>query len=50
MTLSWVGSVFGHKTITLGVDRFGQTGNIKDLFSEFTIDSSSISNIGFKIN
>ena len=50
MTLSWLGSVFGHKTITLGVDRFGQTGSIKDLFSEFAIDSSSISNIGFNMN
>ena len=50
MTLSWVGSVYGHKTITLGVDRFGQTGNIKDLFSEFEIDSNSISKLGFAIN
>ncbi len=50
MTLSWLGSVFGHKTIPLGVDRFGQTGNIKDLFTEFAIDSNSISNIGFNIN
>ena len=50
MTLSWVGSVYGHKTITLGVDRFGQTGNIKDLFSEFEIDSNSISKLGFTIN
>lgn len=50
MTLSWIGSVYGHKTITLGVDRFGQTGNIKELFSEFGIDSSSISNLGFKMN
>jgi len=50
MTLSWVGSVYGHKTITLGVDRFGQTGNIKDLFSEFEIDSNSISKLGFNIN
>ena len=50
MTLSWIGSVYGHKTITLGVDRFGQTGNIKELFSEFGIDSSSISNLGFKLN
>ncbi|MBL6680044.1 MAG: transketolase [Alphaproteobacteria bacterium] len=50
MTLSWLGSVFGHKTIPLGVDRFGQTGNIKELFTEFAIDSNSISNIGFNIN
>jgi Pyruvate dehydrogenase complex, dehydrogenase (E1) component len=46
MTLSWLGSVYGHKTLPLGVDRFGQTGNINDLFKEFTIDSESISNLG----
>ncbi|MDC1194490.1 transketolase [Pseudomonadota bacterium] len=50
MTLSWLGSVYGHKTLPLGVDRFGQTGNINDLFEEFAIDSQSISNLGFKIN
>ena len=49
MTLSWLGSVFGHKTITLGVDRFGQTGNIKELLTEFTIDSGNISNLGFNL-
>ena len=47
MTLSWIGSVLGHKTISLGVDSFGQTGTIKDLFAEFAIDSESISNLGF---
>ena len=50
MTLSWLGSVYGHKTLPLGVDRFGQTGNINDLFEEFAIDSQSISNLGFKFN
>jgi len=48
MTLSWIGSVYGHKTITLGVDRFGQTGNVKELLTEFAIDSGNISNLGFK--
>ena len=48
MTLSWLGSVYGHKTLPLGVDRFGQTGNINDLFEEFTIDTESICNLGFK--
>ena len=47
MTLSWIGSVYGHKTIPLGVDSFGQTGNIKDLFTEFRIDTSNICNLGF---
>ena len=50
MTLSWLGSVYGHKTLPLGVDRFGQTGNINDLFEEFAIDSQSISNLGSKLN
>ena len=47
MTLAWLGSVFGHKTIPLGVDRFGQTGNIKELFAEFMIDSESVCKLGF---
>ena len=50
MTLSWLGSVYGHKTLPLGVDRFGQTGNINDLFKEFAIDTESICNLGFKFN
>ncbi len=47
MTLSWIGSVYGHKIIPLGVDSFGQAGNIKDLFTEFRIDTSNICNLGF---
>ena len=47
MTLSWIGSVFGHKIIPLGVDKFGQTGSLNQLFSEFAIDSESICNLGF---
>ena len=50
MTLSWIGSINGHKTIPLGVYSFGQTGKVEDLFKEFTIDSQSISNLGFNIN
>ena len=50
MTLSWVGSVFGHKIIPLGVDKFGQTGSLNQLFSEFAIDSESICNLGFNTN
>ena len=50
MTLSWIGSVFGHKIIPLGVDKFGQTGSLNQLFSEFAIDSESICNLGFNSN
>ena len=50
MTLAWIGSVFGHQMIPLGVDRFGQTGNLKELFSEFLIDTESICQLGFNQN
>jgi pyruvate dehydrogenase E1 component len=41
-TLSWLGSVGGHKTIPLGVDHFGQTGTVADLYRHFGIDAQSI--------
>lgn len=41
-TLSWLGSVGGHKTIPLGVEHFGQTGTISDLYRYFAIDAESI--------
>jgi pyruvate dehydrogenase E1 component len=41
-TLSWVGSVHGHRVKPLGVDRFGQTGTIADLYRYYGIDSEAI--------
>jgi pyruvate dehydrogenase E1 component len=41
-TLSWLGAVAGHKTIPLGVEHFGQTGTINDLYRHFGIDQDSI--------
>ncbi len=41
-TLAWLGSVGGHKTVPLGVEHFGQTGRISDLYRHFGIDSGSI--------
>ncbi|MGO4916410.1 transketolase [Pseudogemmobacter sp. W21_MBD1_M6] len=41
-TLSWLGSVRGHKTIPHGVEHFGQTGTIDDLYRHFRIDRHSI--------
>lgn len=41
-TLSWLGSVCGHQTIPLGVEHFGQTGTIGDLYRHFGIDAASI--------
>lgn len=41
-TLAWLGSVQGHRTIPLGVEHFGQTGTIGDLYRHYGIDTNSI--------
>ncbi len=41
-TLSWLGSVAGHRVVPLGVEHFGQTGSISDLYRHFGIDADSI--------
>jgi pyruvate dehydrogenase E1 component len=41
-TLAWLGAVAGHQTFPLGVEHFGQTGTIGDLYHHFGIDSDAI--------
>lgn len=41
-TLAWLGSVHGHRTRALGVEHFGQTGTIADLYRHYGIDSQGI--------
>lgn len=41
-TLAWLGSVAGHRTIPLGVEHFGQTGTIGDLYRHYGIDAAAI--------
>ena len=41
-TLSWLGGVAGHRTIALGVEQFGQTGTIDDLYRHYGIDTAGI--------
>ena len=41
-TLTWLGGVAGHRVVALGVDRFGQSGDIPDLYREYGLDSKSI--------
>ena len=41
-TLAWLGSVRGHRAITLGVEHFGQTGSVSDLYRHFEIDAAAI--------
>ena len=41
-TVSWLGAVKGHRIRALGVDRFGQSGDILDLYKEYGLDAGAI--------
>jgi len=41
-TLSWLGAVAGNAIVPLGVDRFGQSGDIPDLYRAYGIDTDAI--------
>ncbi len=41
-TLGWLGSVQGHRMRPLGVEHFGQTGTIADLYRHYGIDANAI--------
>jgi len=40
--LSWLGGVHGLRVSPLGTDRFGQTGDLPDLYSAYRLDSAAI--------
>ncbi len=41
-TLAWLGAVHGHRMRPLGVEHFGQTGSIADLYRHYGIDANAI--------
>jgi pyruvate dehydrogenase E1 component len=41
-SLAWLGAVRGHRVQALGVDRFGQTGDIPDLYRAYRLDTDAI--------
>ena len=41
-TLSWLASVRPHRVVPLGVDRFGQSGDLLDLYREYGLDTKAI--------
>ncbi|TPL59298.1 transketolase [Mesorhizobium sp. B2-4-1] len=49
VALGWLGSVSGHRTRSLGVEHFGQSGTIDDLYRHFGIDANSIATAGDRI-
>ena len=48
-TLSWLGSVCGHRALPLGVEHFGQTGRIADLYRAQRIDPLTIIEMAEKV-
>ena len=40
--LDWLGSIGRYRVVPLGVDRFGQSGDIPDLFKAYGIDTDAI--------
>jgi pyruvate dehydrogenase E1 component len=40
--LSWMGGVVGQRVSALGMDRFGQSGDIPDLYRTYRLDSDAV--------
>jgi len=41
-SLSWIGGVLGNRVAPLGVERFGQTGSLADLYAAYRLDGAAI--------
>ncbi|TBW41412.1 transketolase [Siculibacillus lacustris] len=41
-TLAWLGAVAGHRTIPIGVEHFGQSGSIAELYRHHGLDADGI--------
>ena len=41
-TLAWLGAVQGHRVRSLGIEHFGQTGTVDDLYRHHGIDTNAI--------
>jgi pyruvate dehydrogenase E1 component len=41
-TLAWLGAVHGHRVRPLGIEHFGQTGSIPDLYRHYGIDANAV--------
>jgi pyruvate dehydrogenase E1 component len=40
--LAWLGGVAGQRVIPMGVDRFGQSADIPDLYRDYQLDADAI--------
>ena len=41
-SLAWIGSVLGHKVYPMGLNKFGQSGDLDEIYSYTDIDFKSI--------
>jgi len=41
-SLSWLGGVLGQRVAPLGIDRFGQTGSLPDLYAAYRLDQEAL--------
>ena len=48
-TLSWLGSVARHRVLPLGVTRFGQSGDVPDLYHAYELDVDAILNAAARL-
>ena len=48
-SLSWLGGVLGQRVAPLGVERFGQTGNLADLYAAYRLDGAAITEAAAEI-
>ena len=42
LALSWLGSVRGQRVVPLGIESFGQSGDIPDLYRTYKLDAAAI--------
>ncbi|MGL1920210.1 MAG: transketolase [Hyphomicrobiales bacterium] len=50
LTLSWLGAVYGHQVKALGVEHFGQTGTVADLFHYYGLDANAIAHAAASVS
>ncbi|WP_260483454.1 transketolase [Sphingomicrobium flavum] len=48
-SLSWLGGVLGQRVAPLGVEKFGQTGNLADLYAAYRLDPAAITEAAAEI-
>ncbi len=41
-TLSWLGAVRGHRVQALGVEHFGQSGTLSEIYRSYRLDADAL--------